>query len=252
MDLTEDVALSRFAAEGPSTLEGKGRVGVRTPDGQSSFSFRLAYDRDRGLRLDLSWKALAGIVRREGSVLVLGDSVWLDLPEDAEKEWGAAGGPSRIDLLGGLSPDELVLAILGVTGDISSRRRELTGFEPIPRKKTYLIVFGAQARAESLTVDASTGALLERVLDDGTLGRRLRVVYDRHVQIDGARRPSVVDVFDSTGPSRIRFVFSEQAVGRAQNPSRFEPGAGYRLLSGSRWGEAGNQAMGTFEPMRGY
>lgn len=250
MDLTEERALARFAAEAPETLEGKGRIGVRGPEGESTFSFRLAYDQDMGLRVDLEWKALVGLVRRNGSVLVHGDSVWIDLPEEAAEEWGR-GGPSRIDLLGGISAEELVLALLGTSGDLVARREDLVGFRALQRKGSYLFAFERSDLAESLTIDGATGDLRERVLRDRSRERRLRVAYDRYALIDGVRRPAVVDVLDSDGPARIRFVFSEQAVGREQDPARFEPPPRARLLGRGPGGVPDGRGMGTFDPKRG-
>jgi hypothetical protein len=251
LDLTEDVALARFSRAAPSSLEGKGRLGVRTPDGESSFSFRLSFDESLGLRVDLTWKAFVGLVRRDGCVLVRGDSVWLDAPDNAEPgAEGAASGPTRIELLGGLAPEELVLALLGATGDLEGRRGELADFSADPEKKGYVITLERRERVETLTIIASTGDLREREIFDRTRERRLRLLYDRFAEVDGARRPAVVDVRDSQSGARIRFVFSEQAVGRRQDPARFEPPSGARLLGGfpHAW-EQGIQAGGTFDSL---
>ncbi len=252
LDLTEERALALFSRAAPASLEGRGRLGVRTPDGQSAFSFRLAYDGASGLRVDLTWKAFVGLVRRDGSVLVRGDSVWLDLPDDAGPDEGGLDHPTRIDLLGGLAPDELILALLGAAGDLEERRGELVAFRSEPRAESYVLTFERGNHVESLTIRASTGDLRERELYDRGRGRRLRVLYERFAAVDGARRPAVVDVRDSESRARIRFVFSDQAVGRAPDPARFAPPAGARLLGWARLeGRPGLPERGTSAPLGG-
>jgi hypothetical protein len=252
LDLTQERALALFSRAAPASLEGKGRLGVRTPDGQSAFSFRLAYDGASGLRVDLTWKAFVGLVRRDGSVLVRGDSVWLDLPDDAGPDEAVFGRPTRIELLGGLAPDELILALVGAAGDLEERRGELVAFRSEPRAEGYVLTFERGDRVESLTIRASTGDLRARELYDRGRGRRLHVLYDRFAAVDGSRRPAVVDVRDSESRARIRFVFSEQAVGRAHDPARFAPPAGARLLGCARpGGRPSLTARGTSAPLGG-
>ena len=252
LDLTEERAFARFSSPGPRSLEGKGRLGVRTPDGESSFSFHLAYAESAGLRVDLTWKAFVGLVRRDGSVLVRGDSVWLHLPDDVEWDARVLTEPTRIAVLGGLTPEELVLALLGAPGDLEGRRGDLVSFRGAPRGDAYLFTFERGDRVESLTIRAATGDLRERELYDRSRDRRVRILYDRFSAVDGLRRPAVVDVRDSESRSRIRFVFSEQVVGRAQDPARFAPPAGARLLG---WalpgGRSGARAPGTSAPLGG-
>jgi hypothetical protein len=249
-DVALDALLARLSAPGPRVLEGSGRLGIRTPEGDSSLSFRLAFDAGRGLRLDVEWTTLVGLLRREGALLVRGDSVWIVEPEQGRGRSHAGLSPFEDALPAGLTPSEFVDLLVGRHGDLARRGDDVVAFRRLDGGPRYAITMKAGGRLESLTADASTGDLLERTLDDPATGRRVRVIYERHARAGAARRPFSVDIRDSEGPVRVRFLFSGQRLARPSAPGLFDPPRGARLVGAGAPRAEGPRA-GTFAVERG-
>lgn len=247
VDLTIDELLARCPALRPATLDGSGRVGVRSPDGDTSLSFRLAYDAKQGMRLDMTWKGLIGLVRREAVVLVRADSMWVQTSEEGTSD----GLPLDPEMPFGLGAHDLVDLLLPGSAGPAARADTLSAFRALDEGRRYALTFRSGDRIETATVDAVRCDLLERVLVDRAEGRHVRVTYDRHAPVGDERRPFAIDLRDSRGPVRIRFVFSEQRTGRAQDPRLFVPPTGARLLVRGPDGATSRLGPGTFRTLRG-
>lgn len=246
VELSGAQALSRIAARAPRTLEARGRAGVRTPEGASTSGFHLVYDEVRGARLEIAWKSLAGLVRRDATLVVRGDSLWL----------AGQGGSGADDLVAslvgplldaGLAPGDLADLLVG-SGDLEgwdarAARRRRDGALVLSRR--------GRGRAETLTVDPRTGDLLERSLAWPGSGRRLQVLYGEYARVGRERRPASIEIRDSEGPTRIRFVLSEQTVGVPVRPGALATPPGARLVVPEAPRPATSAPGGTFDMERG-
>lgn len=230
-DLALDDALKRLAFRAPQILNARGRLGVRAPDGDSNLAFRLAYDERLGMRIDFTWKALIGLVRRDGVLLVRGDSAWgwASREEDGRgvEDFPLLEGPLSRDF----APADFVELLIGTVGDLERRRAEIASYERLERGSAYRLALRRPGRVESFVFDSASGRLLQRSLTDGTSGRRVVAVYERHGSGGGApTRPGAIDLRDSFGPVRMRFVISEQDTTRREDRRAFDVPPGARRI----------------------
>lgn len=234
-----------------SSLEGDGRLSVRDGSSSSDLAFELAYLAGEGLRLDFTWKSFIGLVRRQGSLLVRGDSVWVGLPDDemADPYWRSAD--ARRELLLGLSPSEFLSLLIAGAADVRSRASEITDVRSEEAGERLRIVLAGSGRREEVVVDATNGDLLARELRRATAGRTTRITYSRHRQAGVSRRPFAIDVRDSASGLRGRIAFARQVCGSRVPPSRLLPEPGERLLEHSGAVAPRGADLGTLFPKRG-
>jgi len=249
--LAADEIVTRLPAARVNSLEGEGRLSLRGDGGSSDLSFEIAYLAGEGLRLDFTWKSFVGLVRRDGSLLVRGDSVWVRLPADemADPYWGSAA--ARQDLLLGLSPADFLLLMIAGAEEVRARAAEIVTARAEDSGERWRILLARAERSEELVVDAATGDLLTREILRPSDGRATRMTYSRHRQAGVLRRPFSIDIRDLAGPTRGRIAFSRQITGSRIPVSRFEPEAGARLLDAPRGAGRAGAEFGTLSSKRG-
>ncbi len=243
--LAPDEIVARLPAQRVTSLEGEGRLSVRGPDGSSDLSFAIEYLAGEGLRLDFTWKSFIGLVRREGSLLVRGDSVWVRLPDEelADPYWGSSA--ARRDVLLGLAPADFLVLMIAGAEEVRSRAPEIVTARSEDSGDRWRITFAKQERSEEVVIDAKTGDLLVRELTQSLTGRTTRVTYSRHSQAGVLRRPFSIELRDSEGPIRGKIAFTRQVCGARIPSSRFRPDVGSRLLIAQRDIVPGGAEFGT-------
>ncbi|MFN0150722.1 MAG: hypothetical protein ACKVU1_08450 [bacterium] len=242
---------ARLPADRVTSLEGEGRLSVRGPDGSSDLSFAIQYLEGEGLRLDFTWKSFIGLVRREGTILVRGDSVWLRLPDEELQDPYWRSTAARRDVLLGLAPADFVILMISGAEEVRSRAPEIVTVRAEDSGERWRIGLATADRSEEVLVDAKTGDLLSRELSLVSTSRTTRVTYSRHRQAGVLRRPFSIELHDSAGPIRGKIAFARQVCGARIPASRFQPADGSRLLVGL--GDVGpsRAESGTLIPARG-
>lgn len=249
--LAVDDVVARLPNGEVVSLEGTGRLSVRDASSSSDLAFELAYLAGEGLRLDFTWKSFIGLVRRDGSLLVRGDSVWVRLPDDeiADPYWGSAA--ARDEILLGLSPADFLSLFIAGSAEVRGRASEIVAARSEDSGERWRIVLARAERVEEVLVDAATGDVLAREIRRTPDGRTTRITYSRHRQAGVFRRPFSIDVRDSASALRGRIAFSRQVSGAGLPRSRFQPGSGERLLGLPRDGAPLGASLGTLFPKRG-
>jgi hypothetical protein len=252
--MTQEAVLSRVPVASVASLAGKGRLGIRSAEQTSDLAFELAYAESLGLRLDFTWKGFVGLVKRTGSLLVRGDSIWVRLPDDEQFEDPAwRDGTALRQLLLGLSPHEFVGLLIEGPEDLHRREDEIVAFQSLDDDRCRFELADAERR-EAMVLDGESGDLLAREIWPEGQARKIEIAYGKHAQAGVARRPFAIEFRDSCGPvDRGKIAFSEQKAGARFPISRFEPEPSARLMewTGAGRNSAKSSNFGTLGGERG-
>jgi hypothetical protein len=227
LDLTRDQAMDLALAAQAGPIEGAGRLAVRSQEGRHDLTFDISYDGGDRLRLDLVGTGLFGLVRREGTLLVRGDSAWVAATADDEDL------AAQVDLGGrgvlGLEPRELVDILVGGCGPLRATDPEIVAFGAAADRRGYTFTLARGRRLDTLTIDAEHGDLTARTI---SLGGEpvLEIAYSRYGPAGSGRRPARVE-FDHRDGVAGRVAFTRQRVGASMGEGIFETPPGARLVT---------------------